>query len=446
MKDPDTRTVRSTTQTRVALYDDTGGSSAKRGVPNARGAADLENCLKTRHFAPGARRISEFKTHRVSADDIACGVLQQGGFDVLIQPGGEGVAQAKALGPAGLQAIRDFVASGRSFLGICAGANLASSDENYAPHTLGLVDSRTLDTQPEYPYVKNLRGLGTADIELTPLGCEVFGTDLAAIGSIAFANGPLIMRAAATATPAADPHRGSYEVLATYTSEVVNTPYAHAARGRGRHWEMIGKTAIVASRYGRGRTLCMSPHPEKPQGPNWMIRAAVQWLAFKNRGGGGGGARLPYTPVLKRAADTVAADLKLRPAPRPSLPATDDGESPQPRADEARPVVKRKKRRSKSLSTAVPAPPPACPVDCPDVGEGRPVVTKALRLRDVQGRMPKLKTWAQQDVVPPQQERPSPKARSPKVGTPTAGAARRFAVGAAREAVRAQHGKLILQY
>jgi len=45
--------------------------------------------------------------------------------DLLIVPGGWARGRALRLGPAGMQAIRAFVAAGGSYLGFCGGAGLA---------------------------------------------------------------------------------------------------------------------------------------------------------------------------------------------------------------------------------------------------------------------------------------------------------------------------------
>ena len=42
---------------------------------------------------------------------------------------------------------------------------------------------------------------------------------------------------------------------------------------------MIGTTAIARSKFGRGRVICFSPHPESSRGPNHFIRAGVRWAA-----------------------------------------------------------------------------------------------------------------------------------------------------------------------
>jgi hypothetical protein len=42
---------------------------------------------------------------------------------------------------------------------------------------------------------------------------------------------------------------------------------------------MKGTTAIAAAEFGKGRVICISPHPEKTKGLDGFIRHAVTWVA-----------------------------------------------------------------------------------------------------------------------------------------------------------------------
>jgi putative intracellular protease/amidase len=68
------------------------------------------------------------------ADDIRSGGLAK--LDLLIQPGGSGGGQGRHLGEGGRDAIRDFVQDGGGFIGICAGAYLASADYTWSLNIL----------------------------------------------------------------------------------------------------------------------------------------------------------------------------------------------------------------------------------------------------------------------------------------------------------------------
>ena len=75
-------------------------------------------------------------------------------------------------------------------------------------------------------------------------------------------NGPIL------APPEGD---APYEVLAVFRGEVAgnNTPTGL----------MVDTPAIVAARYGRGRVIWCSPHPEQSDGLDYMIAGALRWLA-----------------------------------------------------------------------------------------------------------------------------------------------------------------------
>src|SRR4051812_22278254 len=83
---------------RVAVYDDTGASVAKR---------DLAGALAG---YPGLR------VEWVKAADVRDGAL--GRFDVVLFPGGLSGTQAKALGEKGRECVREFVKGGGGYVGI----------------------------------------------------------------------------------------------------------------------------------------------------------------------------------------------------------------------------------------------------------------------------------------------------------------------------------------
>lgn len=71
-------------------------------------------------------RADRLHVEKVAAEEVRNGALD--GFAVLIHPGGSGSKQGKQLGEEGREAVRSFVRRGGGFLGICAGAYLASAD------------------------------------------------------------------------------------------------------------------------------------------------------------------------------------------------------------------------------------------------------------------------------------------------------------------------------
>ena len=78
----------------------------------------------------------QLEVSRVTTADIVAGKLDE--FDVLIHPGGSGSKQGNDLGEDGRQQVRQFVSQGGGFLGVCAGAYLATNDYTWS---LNLIDA-----------------------------------------------------------------------------------------------------------------------------------------------------------------------------------------------------------------------------------------------------------------------------------------------------------------
>jgi len=154
----------------------------------------------------------------VDEHDIREGKLRN--CSVLCVPGGYTEWYVEALGQEGFERIREFVAGGGGYIGICAGAYLAPRRVEVPgrPPGLGIIDilnerrsGRGLRTitviRPEHPLVEGYE----EEMEIW------------------YKNGPMI-------EPGQD-----VEMLAVYEE---------------------GPAAIVCSRYGQGRVIIFSPHPE----------------------------------------------------------------------------------------------------------------------------------------------------------------------------------------
>jgi glutamine amidotransferase-like uncharacterized protein len=181
-------------------------------------------------------------------------------FDVLIFPGGRAHKQAAALGENARRAVKDYIRSGGGYVGICAGGFLASAQYDWS---LGLVNTRILTGDQEMPGVgiRSMadRGPGTVQIELTAEGRSIFG-DLSAPIDISFSGGPIFLGPKRDNLPPTIP-------LAHYSTEVSNY-----APQRGT---MIGTPAIFAAKFGAGRVVAISPHPENTKGAEFLVRLAV---------------------------------------------------------------------------------------------------------------------------------------------------------------------------
>lgn len=74
-----------------------------------------------------ARALAHFRcpARLVNAADVAQGILSRKPCRLLLVPGGNARRKASALGVDGCRAVREFVASGGAYLGLCGGAGLA---------------------------------------------------------------------------------------------------------------------------------------------------------------------------------------------------------------------------------------------------------------------------------------------------------------------------------
>jgi glutamine amidotransferase-like uncharacterized protein len=249
---------------RVAIYDDAGGSGA--------GPRNISSCLQP--------QPETFSSQRITADDIRAGALKN--FDVLVQPGGGASNQAAALGTQGRQAIRDFVHAGGGYVGICAGAYLATT--NY-PWSLHILNAKVLDSRHW------ARGTGKVQIKLSNDGQNLLGAS-SQIVNIYYGQGPLL-------APDTTPGLPAYETLASYKTEI--------ARNGAPRGIMKGATAIAAAPYGQGRVLCISPHPEKSTPLHTFIRHAILWAGANSAGNS---APTTQPAAASPAAQSGAADAQ----------------------------------------------------------------------------------------------------------------------------------------
>jgi glutamine amidotransferase-like uncharacterized protein len=152
--------------------------------------------------------------------------------------------------------VRDFVREGGGFLGVCAGAYLATNDYAWS---LNLIDAKVVDRRHW------ARGKGTVTLQLSPAASAFFSHEGDTM-DIHYAQGPLLGRREWD-----DEHVPDYESLAIYATEIAENG---APRGI-----MPGTSAMVRARYGTGRVFCSSPHPELTEGLEYLIPLAVKWLA-----------------------------------------------------------------------------------------------------------------------------------------------------------------------
>jgi len=229
----------------VAIYD--AGGVGKRGPRN------LE------------RVFSNTKSilRRVGVADINDGVLGQ--FDMVIFPGGSGSKQAAALGKDGKETVKEFIESGGGYVGICAGAFLAASNYSWS---LGISNHKTFCETIEVPGIgrKSMWFRGNSapvTMELTDEGHAILG-DFKGIIEVRYQNGPIM-------SPMGMQRLGKFRSLAHFRSEV--------SKYKPQEGTMINTPAVIVGEYGRGRVLCISPHPESTDSLNELVQNAVRWTA-----------------------------------------------------------------------------------------------------------------------------------------------------------------------
>ena len=226
---------------RIALYR--GPGTGGKGPPN----------LKQRLNAAPKTSITE-----LSPEAFADGSLTN--YDVIIFAGGSGSKQAESIGKAGREAVRQFVAGGGGYIGICAGAYLATSGFSWSLH---IINAKTISS-------KWKRGRGDVKVELTERGRSILGerTDLF---DVHYANGPVV-------EPGKDKTLPPYLPLAYFRTELSENDSPPGV--------MVNAPAVFAGEYKAGRVVCISPHPEQTPGLEAFVPRAVEWVAAARLGAG----------------------------------------------------------------------------------------------------------------------------------------------------------------
>lgn len=206
----------------------------------------------------------DLEGYYVGPRDVAAGCLAQ--FAAACFAGGSGSAQARSLGEEGRQPVIDYVRQGGGYVGICAGAYLASSHYTWS---LALLNAGVLTGSVEVPgegsrqlWVRGPSSL--VEMELTEEGRALLAPELGAPVSIRYHNGPILRPGEREDLP-------PFTVLAHFRSEVCAI---EAQRGT-----MVGSPAIVAGAFGEGRAVAISPHPEGVAALRGIVARALRWSA-----------------------------------------------------------------------------------------------------------------------------------------------------------------------
>ena len=220
----------------VAVYDDAGATSSKEKLIVA------------------LQKSEKFQIERLKAVDIVAGKLKD--YRVVMLPGGSGSKQGNTLGQEGREEIRKFVKGGGGYVGICAGAYLATSDYDWSLHIL---NAKVVDRQHW------ARGVADLELSLPATAKDVLGVNVERL-TLRYHQGPLLAPGEKDGLPA-------YQELAKFEAEV--------AKNGAPKGVMIGTTAIAAADFGSGRVLCFSPHPELTKDQESLLHRGVEWVVGK---------------------------------------------------------------------------------------------------------------------------------------------------------------------
>ncbi|QDU27572.1 hypothetical protein ETAA8_26600 [Anatilimnocola aggregata] len=196
-------------------------------------------------------RSKDFEFQKITAEQIRAGELKQP-FAVLIAPGGSSSWQGNVLGEDGRAKVKQFVKDGGGYVGICAGAYLATCDYKWSLHIL---NAKVIDKQHW------ARGIADLEVSLPEPGKQLLGESKDRL-TLHYHQGPLL-------APAENKELPAYQELARFETEV--------AKNGAPMGVMVGTSAIVSAEYGAGRVLCYSPHPEMTEGQDALLYAGIRW-------------------------------------------------------------------------------------------------------------------------------------------------------------------------
>ena len=208
-----------------------------------------EGAFKLLNSTPG------IKAEKITSATIMSPELYS--YDVLLFPGGTANGDARAIGTAGGKRIEEFVASGKGFIGICAGGYLMVQGWNELTSSVQLINAYCFDDDHW------ARGEGEVKLRF-PSPYETLCTS----ETIRFENGP-IFAPAKLKLP-------DYVSLAKFDTDMAAKD---APKGM-----MIGRDAIIAARFGKGRAVGFSPHPEQSPTFHALLISAVRWAAKPDDG------------------------------------------------------------------------------------------------------------------------------------------------------------------
>ena len=248
--------VASAAPLKVALYVDDGcrGTGLVRWAEIIRDSPDAELKL-------------------VNGQDIRDGALDD--CELLVMPGGLGGPQYKAMGDAGADRLRAFVANGGAYFGTCCGIAIALNEEPDFGKRLKMLPLKRV--------IAPNRGGFTATVTFNKRGAEWLGIR-EGDWKIRYHNGPIVQ----PADPV--PLCTELEVLATMNCELAQVGPVTGP--------MYGTPAAVRAKYGKGTMLAFNCHPEMFPESRKIVLAGIRALTGRT-------IRPAAQPLKPRGAERV---------------------------------------------------------------------------------------------------------------------------------------------
>ncbi|MGB7969080.1 MAG: BPL-N domain-containing protein [Methanobacterium sp.] len=214
--------------TKVLIYDGQGvmGSSVE-GIEDTLNDSNNQNISAKNKFIYNTSSV-------INSNTLS-------GYDVLIMPGGE-AADYLSNDEIDSNSIKQFVSSGKAYIGICAGAYAGSNYITGQQAGWGLApDVNTISEDYE----------GLLQISTTSYGTKILNNSLTNI------------------------HMDSGPAMTTNNSQIVMATFADNNTG------YINNPAIIGEAYGSGRVILSGPHPEMdPENPQ-LLTNMLLWVTKK---------------------------------------------------------------------------------------------------------------------------------------------------------------------
>jgi glutamine amidotransferase-like uncharacterized protein len=191
----------------------------------------------------------DYEVMMICGEDIREGVLD--GARGIVIPGGGARSIALAMRQDGVRRVNDFIKAGGSYIGVCAGA--------YFP-TSGMKEySGISHLKHSSPWMK---GSGDLKVELTPEGIELLGEEFKSF-TTRYNNGPVF-------PDIGPPPEGAPQ-------QPVTSLAVFKESSKKTHDYMIDTPAILATKWGKGRLLTISPHPESHEELTMLVARCYGW-------------------------------------------------------------------------------------------------------------------------------------------------------------------------